>query len=157
MSKLEFILNGERVSKDIIATKRLIDVLRDDFSLTGVKEGCGEGECGACSVLIDGMIANSCLVPVGNVVDKEIVTIEYFSQTEQGKAIKKSFVENGAVQCGICTPGMVMAAQFLLSTNKYATTQQIRHALEGNLCRCTGYEMIIKSIEHLQQSEESLW
>jgi carbon-monoxide dehydrogenase small subunit len=151
------ILNGKQVSFDTGSLRRLLDVLRDDFGLTGVKEGCGEGECGACSVLIDGKLANSCIVPVGSVQNAEILTIEGFRDTERYRVIENAFAETGAVQCGFCTPGFVMAAEALLRRNPEPGEEEIREAVSGNLCRCTGYHMIVAGIEKASQNGRVLW
>jgi carbon-monoxide dehydrogenase small subunit len=123
--------------------KRLLDVLREDLSLTGTKEGCGEGECGACSVMVDGQLVNSCLVPVKQVDGSQILTIE----SSGLHAIQQAFAETGAAQCGICTPGMVLAASALLCHHPHPTLEQIREGLAGNICRCTGYQKIFDAVE----------
>ena len=125
---------------------RLLDVLRQDLQLTGTKEGCGEGECGACSVIIDGRFVNSCLVPVVQVAGSEITTIEGVANDEQLHAVQQAFIDQGGAQCGICTPGMVLAAVDLLERNPKPTETDIRTALAGNLCRCTGYMKIFESV-----------
>ena len=125
---------------------RLLDVLREELKLTGTKEGCGEGECGACSVLIDGQIVNSCLVPVAQVEGTSIKTIEGIADGETLHAVQQAFIENGGAQCGICTPGMVMAAINLLERNPNPTEEDVRVGLAGNLCRCTGYMKIFESV-----------
>lgn len=122
---------------------RLLDVLREQLHLTGTKEGCGEGECGACTVLIDGRIVNSCLVPVAQVEGSEIKTIEGVASGDQLHAVQQAFIECGGAQCGICTPGMMMAAVDLLERNPNPTSADIRNGLAGNLCRCTGYMKIL--------------
>ena len=126
--------------------ERLLDVLREQLSLTGTKEGCGEGECGACSVMIDGQIVNSCLVPVGQVAGASIQTIEGIASAEQLHAVQQAFIECGGAQCGICTPGMVLAAVNLLEKNPSPNEAEIRNGLAGNLCRCTGYMKIFESV-----------
>src|ERR1051325_725022 len=126
--------------------ERLLDVLREQLHLTGTKEGCGEGECGACSVLIDGKIVNSCLVPVAQAEGAEIKTVEGVATGEQLNAVQQAFIECGGAQCGICTPGMVMAAVDLLSRNSNPSEAEIRTGLAGNLCRCTGYMKIFESV-----------
>lgn len=157
MSKIEFTLNGKKVVYDGDPLRRLVDVLREGFQLTGTKEGCGEGECGACSVLKNGKLVTSCIIPVGSVCGDEIVTIEGLRETEQGKCIIDSFAEGGAVQCGFCIPGMVMASQALLLTNPHPTEDDIRVAISGNLCRCTGYDLIVESILLASRKGEGLW
>ena len=125
---------------------RLLDVLREQLHLTGTKEGCGEGECGACTVFIDGEIVNSCLVPVAQVNGVEITTIEGVASGDQLHAVQQAFIECGGAQCGICTPGMVLAAVDLLERNPNPTETDIRNGLAGNLCRCTGYMKIFESV-----------
>jgi aerobic carbon-monoxide dehydrogenase small subunit len=127
--------------------KRLLDLLREDLSLTGTKEGCGEGECGACSVLIDGAVINSCLVPICQVEGSSITTVEGLSKNGALNPVQEAFIEYGAAQCGICIPGMLMAAQALLETKSNPTRMEIREAIAGNLCRCTGYMKIVDAIE----------
>lgn len=125
---------------------RLLDVLREQLKLTGTKEGCGEGECGACTVLLDGEIVNSCLVPMAQAEGATITTIEGVAKDNDLHAVQKAFIEYGGAQCGICTPGMVLAAVDLLSRNSNPTEDQIRTGLAGNLCRCTGYMKIFESV-----------
>ena len=126
--------------------ERLLDVLREQLRLTGTKEGCGEGECGACSVMIDGQIVNSCLVPVAQVAGAAIQTIEGLATDDQLHAVQQAFIECGGAQCGICTPGMILAAVDLLKRNPNPTETEIRNGLAGNLCRCTGYMKIFESV-----------
>jgi carbon-monoxide dehydrogenase small subunit len=125
---------------------RLLDVLREELGLTGVKEGCGEGECGACSVIIDGELANSCLVPVLQVDGASITTIEGVAVDGRLHAVQRAFLECGGTQCGICTPGMILAAISLLDRHPQPTDDQIREGLAGNLCRCTGYMRIFEAV-----------
>jgi len=155
--KIEFILNGRSVSLTVNPVKRLVDVLREDFGLTGVKEGCGEGECGACSVLADKKIINSCITPVGSIEDRDITTIEGFRETLRYKVLADAFDKAGAIQCGYCTPGMMMAAEALLSVNPSPNEDEIREALSGNLCRCTGYSMIVEAILIAAKEGAGLW
>jgi carbon-monoxide dehydrogenase small subunit len=126
---------------------RLLDVLREDLELTGTKEGCGEGECGACSVLIDGELVNSCLVPVMQVQGADITTIEGLAEVDQFCSVQDSFLRHGGAQCGICTPGMIMASWSLLQRNPHPQADEIREALAGNLCRCTGYQKIVDAVQ----------
>jgi carbon-monoxide dehydrogenase small subunit len=153
---IEFVLNGSPVSVDCCASARLLDVLRSEFGLTGPKEGCGEGECGACSVLLNGRLVNSCLIAMGSIQGADVVTIEGFRDTKRYAVLEKAFAQAGAVQCGFCTPGMVMAAEALLSKNAHPTERQIREAISGNLCRCTGYNMIVDAIKSASE-EGSVW
>jgi aerobic-type carbon monoxide dehydrogenase small subunit (CoxS/CutS family) len=124
--------------------KRLLDVLREDCGLTGTKEGCGEGECGACTVLIDGVPVDSCIVPAAHAEGRKVITIEGAAATKTGRALQNAFVEFGGAQCGICTPGMILAAMPLEAG---ASLDAIKTALAGNLCRCTGYPAIFRSVE----------
>jgi len=141
-------VNGEPRTVEAYPMARLLDVLRQDLRLTGTKEGCGEGECGACSVLIDGELVNSCLVPVAQVEGSRITTIEGIS-SETLRAVQEAFVECGAAQCGICTPGMVLSAVTLLERHSSQPTEDdIRNGLAGNLCRCTGYMRIFEAVLH---------
>jgi carbon-monoxide dehydrogenase small subunit len=139
-------VNGESRTLHAYPMERLLDVLREQLRLTGTKEGCGEGECGACSVMIDGRIVNSCLVPVLQVAGASIQTIEGVATEDQLHAVQKAFIECGGAQCGICTPGMVLAAVDLLKRNPNPTDSEIRTGLAGNLCRCTGYVKIFESV-----------
>ncbi|MDO9548206.1 MAG: (2Fe-2S)-binding protein [Candidatus Marinimicrobia bacterium] len=155
--KVEFILNDEPRIIDVPPARRLLDLLREDFGLSSVKEGCGEGECGACVVLMDGKAVNSCLVPAGNIVGKSIVTLEVFKKTKRYNIIETCFLEAGSVQCGFCTPGIVMATESLLSENPHPTDDEIKEGLSGNLCRCTGYNMIFKGIHLAAERGTGLW
>jgi aerobic carbon-monoxide dehydrogenase small subunit len=149
LSKTEFncSVNGQEKTLSAYPMERLLDVLREQLHLTGTKEGCGEGECGACTVLIDGQIVNSCLVPVAQVEGCEIKTIEGIAVSEnQLHAVQQAFIECGGAQCGICTPGMVIAAVSLLEKTPNPTEPEIRNGLAGNLCRCTGYMKIFESV-----------
>ncbi|MCD6594463.1 (2Fe-2S)-binding protein [bacterium] len=145
--EIRFKLNGETVSYSGNMVRRLLDVLRDDFGLLGIKEGCGEGECGACSVLLNSRNVPSCITLIGAVDGSEIYTIEGIRNTEQFAVLSESFAEAGAVQCGFCTPGMIIASLSLLEQNPSPTREQIQDALSGNLCRCSGMNMIIEAIQ----------
>ncbi len=127
--------------------QRLLDVLREQLCLTGTKEGCGEGECGACSVLINGELVNSCLVPIGQLNGARICTVEGLAEGGQLHIIQQAFAETGAAQCGICTPGMLMASLFLLSNTPNPSLEEIKQGLSGNLCRCTGYQRIFEAVQ----------
>jgi len=155
--QIEFMVNGNPVSNETDPLRRLLDVLRDDLGLKGTKEGCGEGECGACAVWLDGEMVNSCLVPVGTVAGREVVTIEGYRETRQHAVLSEAFVEAGAVQCGFCTPGMIMAAGALLARHPVPSEAEIRDGLSGNLCRCTGYNMIVRAVALASQQGEGLW
>lgn len=157
MNNIRFNLNGQDVAVELDVSLRLLDVLRDYFHLTGTKEGCGEGECGACSVLIDGRVVNSCCFPLANVRGKKVLTIEGLARTKRYQVLKDAFHIEGGSQCGICTPGMIMAAESLLSDNPHPTDEEIRIGLSGNLCRCTGYNMIIKAVKTAAKLGEGLW
>ncbi len=155
--KICFKLNGKNVSVTTDPLRRLIDVLREDFDLKGVKEGCSEGECGACSVLYNGKIVTSCIIPIGAVDGQEIMTIEGVSETEGGKVIVQAFADGGAVQCGYCIPGMVIAAYNLLTSNPDPTEDEIRLGISGNICRCTGYDLIVESIKLAAKRGGAIW
>jgi carbon-monoxide dehydrogenase small subunit len=144
---ISFIANGEARRVDVPPMKRLLDVLREDLLLTGTKEGCGEGECGACSVFINGEVVNSCLVPVCQVEGAEILTVEGLAGDDRLIPLQEAMIKIGGTQCGICTPGILMAAKALLDRNPRPTRDEIRAGLGGNLCRCTGYVRIIDAVE----------
>ena len=150
-------MNYKEVSIETEPIKRLIDVLREDFKFIGVKEGCGEGECGACSVIIDGKLINSCIVPIGTLEGSKIITIDGYRETPKYEIVKQSFEEVGAVQCGFCIPGMVMATEALLSKKPRPTEGDIREGVSGNLCRCTGYNMIVEAISLASERGKGLW
>ncbi len=157
MSKITFKLNGEMVSVEGNPGVRLLDVLRNEFKLTGIKEGCGEGECGACAVLLDHKIVNSCSVVLANVDGHEIMTIEGFKNSKKYQIIRDSFGHAGAVQCGFCTPGMVIATESLLNENPSPTEDEIKIGMSGNLCRCTGYQSIIEAVKRASEDGDGLW
>jgi len=149
--KINFNLNNKAVSVESTLSRRLLDVLREEFDLTGTKEGCAEGECGACLLYVDDLLVNSCLIPMANVIGKSVITIEAFSETLAYQAIEKAFVTSGAVQCGYCTPGMVMAVHELFKTYPSPSLEHVKEGLSGNLCRCTGYQMIFDAVELLRE------
>lgn len=155
--KIKFNLNGKEVEIDTLPTRRLLDVLREDFGLLSVKEGCGEGECGACAVLLDDKLVHSCLIPIANVMKKKVVTLEGLRDTEEYKVIYNAFLDAGSVQCGFCTPGFVIATHALLKSNPNPTESEIREAISGNLCRCTGYQMIVDGVKIAAKRGEKLW
>ena len=155
--KLNFMLNGAPVQLRTDPLRRLLDVLREDFGLTGAKEGCGQGECGTCAVLLDRQLVNSCLLPVIAAQGKQVVTIEGFRQTSRFQVLSRCFAVSGAVQCGFCTPGMLLAAEALLSSNPAPTQDEIREGLSGNLCRCTGYTAIITAVAAAAKEGAGLW
>ena len=156
-SRICFRLNGKDVCLNTDPLRRLIDVLREDCGCKGVKEGCSEGECGACSVLLNGKMVTSCIIPVGAADGQEIMTIEGVSATEKGKIIIDAFADGGAVQCGFCIPGMVIATYYLLSNNPDPTEEEIRLGISGNICRCTGYDLIVESVKLAAKRGEALW
>lgn len=143
---IKFTLNGRTVETDAPATARLLDIIRDEYELIGTKEGCGEGECGACSVFVNNLLQNSCLIPIGSIAGADIQTIEGIIETEQFKILDESYSIAGGVQCGYCIPGMIMASAALLSENPHPSEAEIREGISGNLCRCTGYNMIVEAI-----------
>lgn len=155
--RIEFVLNGSRMRFVTEPTRRLLDVLREDLGLKGPKEGCGEGECGACAVLLDGELINACLTPALHVAGREVITIEGFRKTERFRRLAEAFEEAGAVQCGFCTPGMLMAAEALLRQNPHPDERAIREGISGNLCRCTGYGMIVAAILNASERGDGLW
>ena len=140
----QFALNGKRTRVDAHPMKRLLDALREDCALTGTKEGCGEGECGACTVLVDGLPVNSCLVPLAQVAGARVTTIEGLAGSHP---LQRAFVDHGGAQCGICTPGMLMAARAYLDAGGGPDEGAIRESIAGNLCRCTGYTKIVEAIQ----------
>jgi aerobic carbon-monoxide dehydrogenase small subunit len=140
---VNFVVNGASREVQVYGLKRLLDVLREDLGLTGAKEGCGEGECGACAVLIDGELVNSCLVAIAQVEGSQVTTVEGIPLG----ALQSCFVSAGGAQCGICTPGMIVAAQKFLSSGAEATDSNVREAIAGNLCRCTGYAKIVEAVQ----------
>ncbi|MCP4176713.1 MAG: (2Fe-2S)-binding protein [bacterium] len=147
--KLNFKLNGEHVNINVDDSKRLLDILREDFFLTGTKEGCGVGECGACTVIMNGNAIHSCIILPPQIEGSEIETVEHLEQNGELSDLQEAFIKHGAIQCGFCTPGMLMSATALLRKNPNPNEDEIKEALEGNLCRCTGYIPIIDSIKSL--------
>ena len=147
MTQIHLTINGHEQTIEAPPMKRLLDVLREDLYLTGAKEGCGEGECGACAVILNGDLVNSCLVPILQAEDAEITTIEGIAVDAKLHPIQQCFLENGGAQCGICTPGMILATHYLLDKHPQPTLLQIQEGLSGNLCRCTGYMRIFKAVQ----------
>ncbi len=145
--KINFKLNKTEINIDVEPNRRLLDLLREDFGYTGTKEGCGIGECGACTVIVNNKAVNSCLMLACQVDGCDVLTIEGLSANDELHKLQKNFLEKGAVQCGFCTPGMIMSAYALLLENPNPTIDEIKEAIEGNLCRCTGYKQIIDAIK----------
>lgn len=144
--KISFTLNNERVEHEVESHKTLLRMLREDFDLTGAKEGCGQGECGACTILLDGKPVNSCLVLAVDADGRDILTVEGLANGTELDRIQASFITHGALQCGYCTPGMIMAVKGLLNENPHPTEEEIKEAISGNLCRCTGYKKIVEAV-----------
>jgi carbon-monoxide dehydrogenase small subunit len=150
---LKFLVNGEQRELDVEPTRSLLSVLREDLFLTGTKRGCDSGECGACTVIMNGKAVNACLVLAGEIDGAEVVTIEGLSRNvDELHPLQRAFIEKGAVQCGFCTPGVIMTAKAFLETNPQPTEDEVRDAISGNLCRCTGYSKIVSAI--LASAEE---
>jgi len=146
-TKISFTLNGKLYELNVSVNTILLDIIREKLNLTGTKEGCGKGECGACTILFNGRSANSCLILAPQADGAEITTIEGIGSLDHLNPLQKAFVEEGAIQCGFCTPGMIMSSVYLLKKNPGPTDSEIREGLSGNLCRCTGYVKIIKAVE----------
>jgi carbon-monoxide dehydrogenase small subunit len=157
MTRIDFVLNSKDVSWEGDGSAKLLDILRDDFSNTGVKCGCREGECGACAVLLDGVLVNSCMVAAGRVEGCEVMTIEGFKGSERFKALDAAFATHSAVQCGYCIPGMVLAAEALLAQKPQPTEDEIRTGISGNICRCTGYNAIVAAINEAAKEGKGIW
>ena len=151
MEQIHFSLNGKPVSADVAPNMRLLDLLRGVFGLTGAKEGCGQGECGACTVILNGQAVNSCLVLAGQLEGAEILTIEGLEHDGQLDVVQQAFVDEGAIQCGYCTPGMILSVKALLLRVPHPTADQIKEAIEGNLCRCTGFQKILEAAQAAAQ------
>lgn len=151
---IEFMVNGELRRAEVSPMKRLLDVLREDLELTGTKEGCGEGECGSCSVRMNGELVNSCLVPALHAFGTQIETVEGLAVPSALHPLQRAFLEHGGAQCGICTPGMLMAASQLLAHNPHPSFEELREGLAGNLCRCTGFTRIFESVAAAAALEE---
>lgn len=157
MNEIRFVLNGRPTVYSGPAGDRLLDVLRDTYRCTSVKCGCKEGECGACAVLVDGKLMNSCCVAMGAVSGSEVLTLEGYRETARFAVLDRAFAAFSAVQCGFCTPGMVMASEALLAHNPHPTEAEIREGLSGNLCRCTGYNAIVNAVRRASEEGEGLW
>ena len=152
--KINFVINKHNVTVNVDPSMRLLDVIRNELHLTGTKEGCGEGSCGACTVLVDNIPYDSCLTPIANVIGKEVMTIEGIRESKEYDVIADAFAKMGGSQCGFCTPGMIIATYALLQSNPRPTDEEIKVALSGNLCRCTGYQGIINSVRLASQKGE---
>ncbi|WP_337986715.1 (2Fe-2S)-binding protein [Dehalobacter sp. DCM] len=152
---LETTVNGKSIVKNIDPSMRLLDFLRNVLHLTGTKEGCGEGECGACSVILDGELVDSCLVMAPQAHGKEVITIEGLAESGEIAPYQQAFMEVGAVQCGYCTPGMILAARVLLNNNPKPSKKEITRAISGNMCRCTGYTKIIQGVQTAASLKEA--
>ena len=153
---IHFNVNGTAREVDAPPMKRALDVLREELRLTGTKEGCGEGECGACSIIVDGEVINSCLVPVCQLEGSQVITVEGLARDGRLDPLQQAFLECGGAQCGICTPGMLIASRALLDSNARPSRDEIKEAIAGNLCRCTGYVKIIDAIEQAANAQNSV-
>ncbi len=153
--QIDFIVNKERVKLLVNPHRTLLNVLREELGLKGTKAGCEQGECGACTVILDGRTVNSCLVPMGKVQGSTVETIEGLSKDGQPDPLQQSFLDHGALQCGFCTPGMIMSARALLKENPLPEPEEVRRALSGNLCRCTGYVKIIDAVLNVGEEYNS--
>ena len=155
--KISFKLNGKPVSLELDPSMRFIDVIRDVLHLNATKEGCGEGSCAACVILMDGKSVNSCLLPAANVIGHEIVTLEGLKETKEFDVLQRAFAATGGQQCGFCTPGMIIASYSLLKESPHPTDEEIRAKMSGNLCRCTGYQAIVEAVKLASKEGEGLW
>jgi len=153
-SLINFTLNGEEIEYAVENHKTLLKMIREDFDLTGAKEGCGAGECGACTIIIDGHAVNACLILAVEVDGCDVTTIEGLAEGEKLHPLQVSFIENAALQCGYCTPGMIMTAKVLLDENPHPSVEEIKEGISGNLCRCTGYKKIIEAIQFVADNNE---
>ena len=151
--RIAFNLNGKNYHRDVSEEKRLLDFLREDMNMTSVKEGCGEGECGACTVIIDGKAVNSCLILAVEIDGHSVLTLEGL----KNDIIQQAFIDSGAIQCGFCTPGMLLAAEALLRENPEPDEEDIKEAISGNLCRCTGYLSVVRAIKRASIKGRGLW
>ena len=151
--KISFVLNGEKRTEEIPGSRLLIDFLRNDLGLTGTKEGCREGECGACTVILNGKAVHACLTYAGQIDGCELLTIEGLEKDGELDRIQKAFIDHSAIQCGFCTSGMIMSAKALLMENPHPTDEEIRRAIAGNICRCSGYREIREAIKSASEEE----
>jgi len=150
---IKFLLNDVATTAEVETSKLLVDFLREDLGLTGTKKGCGVGECGACTVILDGKAVNSCMVLAATIDGSSVTTIEGVNKGEQLHRLQQSFIDHGAVQCGFCTPGMILSAKALLDSNPKPTEEEIKVALSGNLCRCTGYHKIVAAVSAVSEAD----
>lgn len=150
---ISFTVNGKKLNMDVNPTKRLIDFLRDDLNLKGVKEGCSEGECGACTIIVDSKAVTSCTMLTGQINNTDIITIEGLEKNGELDEIQKAFIENGAIQCGFCTPGIILSVKALLMNIKNPSMNDVKEAIEGNICRCTGYDSIFSAVKSVLKKE----
>jgi carbon-monoxide dehydrogenase small subunit len=150
---MTFVVNGRSRTLDAPPLARLLDILRGPLGLTGTKEGCGEGECGSCTVLLDGIPVNACLVVAGQCDGRTVLTVEGLAGKDALSDLQEAFVKEGGAQCGICTPGILMAAHALLAANPQPGEGEIRESIAGNICRCTGYQRIVESIRHAAKEQ----
>lgn len=153
MTKITCTINGETVTREIADNMTLLRFLRDELHLTGTKEGCGEGDCGACTVIVDGVSVNSCLYLAVLADGKDILTIEGLEKNGQMHEIQEAFIRHGAIQCGFCSPGMIMSVKHLLDENPHPTEEDIRRGMSGNLCRCTGYQQMVDAIMEVSENK----
>ena len=156
-NSINFTLDGQKISWEGSASDRFLDVLREEFQKTGTKCGCKEGECGACSVIIDEVLINSCMVAMGSLEGCDVVTIDGYKETERFKVMEKAYAAVSAVQCGYCIPGMVLASECILAKNPHPTKEEVRVGISGNLCRCTGYNAIVEAVMIASREGEGLW
>jgi carbon-monoxide dehydrogenase small subunit len=153
---IQLTVNGEPVEAAVEPNQTLLQFLRDDMGLTGTKHGCGLGDCGACTVIVDGMPVNSCLVLAVQAAGRDILTIEGLAENGKLHPIQQAFVDKGAIQCGFCSPGMILSAKALLDSNPKPTEHEIRTAISGNLCRCTGYQKIVEAVQEAAETIEGM-
>ena len=157
MEVIPFTLNGWDVIYKGTGSERLLDILKKEFGINSLNCGCKEGSCGACAVLLDGKLVNSCLTAMGYVREKSVLTLEGYRDTARFAVLDRAFAEMAAVQCGFCTPGMIMAAEALLSVNPHPTDSEIRQGISGNICRCTGYNAIVRAVRKASEEGDGLW
>lgn len=150
--KIQWTLNGKPITLEVDPGRTLLEVLRNDLGLKGTKEGCGMGECGACTVILDGKAVLSCLIPIGKVQGRSVTTIEGIGSPQSLHPLQRAFIEEGAIQCGFCTPGMILSAKAALDEKRQRSEEEIREIISGNLCRCTGYDKIVEAIKKVVEN-----